>query len=103
MKRRTREIIAYRDYSNNIDGIQDNLTLLTNKLATSKDIKESQDINNGIQLQVAQLDLVKSQVELMNEQNKRVDEIEKRQKQQLFRESMKRNDDRRVTPPNFSN
>jgi hypothetical protein len=52
---------------------------------------------------VAQLEITKSQVQLMNEQNKRLDDIDKQQKQQLFRESMKRNDDRRVTPPNFSN
>ena len=66
--------------SNNIDG-------LTKKLATSKDIKESQDINNAIQLQVAQLEITKTQVELMNEQSRALDDVERRQKEQLLKQN----------------
>jgi type IV secretion system protein VirB5 len=96
--RRFKEIATYQEYSNNIGGIQNNLDGLTRKLATSRDIKESQDINNAIQLQVAQLEITKSQVQLMNEQNKRMDDIDKQQREQLFRKSMKTNDTRRFTP-----
>jgi type IV secretion system protein VirB5 len=103
MIRRVDEISTYERYSTNLTNVKSNLQELTTKLAASKDIKESQDINNAISLQVAQLEITKSQVQLMNEQNKRLDDIDKQQKQQLFRESMKKNDDRRVTPPDFSN
>ena len=42
MERKVRDIAAYQEYSNNLDGISNNIDGLTKKLATSKDIKESQ-------------------------------------------------------------
>jgi type IV secretion system protein VirB5 len=96
--RRFKEIATYQVYSSNMEDVQGNLEKLTRKLATSQDIKESQDINNAIQLQVAQLEITKSQVQLMNEQNKRMDDIDRQQREQLFRKSMKTNDTRRFTP-----
>ena len=87
MERKVRDIAAYQEYSNNLDGISTNIDGLTKKLATSKDIKESQDINNAIQLQVAQLEITKTQVELMNEQSRTLDDVEKRQKEQLLKQN----------------
>lgn len=85
MERKVRDIAAYQTYTNNLDGIHNNLEGLTRKLATSKDIKESQDINNAIQLQLAQLELTKTQIELMNEQSRTLDDVERRQKEQLLK------------------
>ena len=87
MERKVRDIAAYQEYSNNLDGISNNIDGLTKKLATSKDIKESQDINNAIQLQIAQLEITKTQVELMNEQSRTLDDVEKRQKEQLLKQN----------------
>ena len=87
MERKVRDIAAYQEYSNNLDGISNNIDGLTKKLATSKDIKESQDINNAIQLQVAQLEITKTQVELMNEQSRALDDVERRQKEQLLKQN----------------
>ena len=87
MERKVRDIASYQEYSNNLEGISTNIDSLTKKLATSKDIKESQDINNAIQLQVAQLEITKTQIQLMNEQSRTLDDVEKRQKEQLLKQN----------------
>jgi type IV secretion system protein VirB5 len=94
MVRRVHEVAVYQEYSNSLGVMTDNLTDLSNKLANSQDIKESQDIGNAIQLQVAQIDLTRTQVELMNAQNARLDKIEEKQKEQLFLQSIRANDTR---------
>lgn len=94
MVRRVHEVAVYQEYSNNLGEISDNLSDLSNKLANSQDIKESQDIANAINMEVAKLELTKSQVELMNAQNARLDKIEEKQEEQLLKQSLRKVDDR---------
>lgn len=89
MVRRVQEVATYQTYSDNLSKISDNLSNLSYKLTTSSDIKESTDIGNAIAVQVAQLNLTKTQVQLMNEQNKKLDLIEQKQKEQLITQSRK--------------
>ncbi|MDY0196007.1 MAG: type IV secretion system protein [Sulfurovaceae bacterium] len=84
IKRKVQEIAVYQEYSKTLDTIGTNIKNLGNKLVMSQDIKESQDIQNAIQLQVAQLDLTKTQVELMNSQGQRLDQIEIKQNKQIM-------------------
>lgn len=103
MNKRVKEIATYQAFTNNLDEIASNLGVLSQKLTTSKDIKESQDINNAIQLQVAQLQTIKSYVDLMNLQNKSKDEIDSKQQRQIIKNSMDTKETRRFNPPTFGN
>lgn len=88
MVRRVQEVAVYQEYSTNLLEMSTTLSNLGQKVANAQDIKESQDLSNAIQLQLAQIDLTKTQVELMNAQNIRLDMIEKQKKEQLFKQSL---------------
>ncbi len=90
MVRRTNEIVYYQKYNNTLNVLADDLVDLAYKLSNSQDIKESQDIGNAIQLKKAQIDLAKTKAELIIAQNQRLDMIEKKQKEQLIKQSMKK-------------
>lgn len=87
MVRRVQEVATYQTYSDNLTKVHDNLSNLSYKLTTSNDIKESTDIGNAIAVQVAQLDLTKTQLQLMNEQNKRIDYIEQKHQEELIKQT----------------
>lgn len=87
MVRSVQEVATYQAYKDKLSSSSTKLGDLSQKLANSKDIKESQDIQNAIQMELAQLEVAKAQVELMDTQNKSLERIEKRQKQQLYKQS----------------
>ena len=79
-----KEIAVYEQFNKQIDTIGTNVANLSQKLASSNDIKESADIGNAIGIQMAQLEITKTQVNLMNSQNIRVAAIEEEQAKQLM-------------------
>ncbi len=83
LARKTKELVVYEKFGKQIDEITDNVNELSVKLANSGDIKESNDINNAISAQMAKLELTKTQIELMNAQNIRQEQIEKAQEEKL--------------------
>ncbi len=87
MVRSVQEVATYQAYKDNLSSVSTKLGDLSQKLANSVDIKESQDIQNAINMEIAQLEVVKAQVELMDRQNKSLENIEKRQKQQMYKQS----------------
>ena len=87
MVRSVQEVATYQAYKDNLSSVSTKLGELSQKLANSVDIKESQDIQNAIQMELAQLEVAKAQVELMDTQNKSLERIEKRQKQQLYKQN----------------
>lgn len=84
MVRRVHEVAVYQEYNKNLNLMANDLNDLAVSLANSQDIKESQDIGNAIQLKIAQIDLTKTKIELMNAQNERLDKVEQKQKEQLI-------------------
>lgn len=92
VKRRVQEIAVYQDYTKTLDTISDNIVELAKKLTNSQDVKESADIQNAISIQLAQLDLTKTKVEVMNAQNERLDQIEQKQSKQIISASMREED-----------
>jgi len=63
------EIATAMVYSDELDATAKRLKDLGEKLAKSKDLKTSQDIGNAISLEMAQLELGKSKVEMMAKAN----------------------------------
>jgi len=82
MVRRVNEVATYQDYNEHLNTVSTKISDLSSKLTTSADIKESTDIGNAINAQVAQFEITKTKLALMNEQNKRLDEIEKEQREE---------------------
>jgi type IV secretion system protein VirB5 len=87
MVRNVQEVATYQAYKDNLSSVSTKLGDLSQKLANSKDIKESQDIQNAIQMEIAQFEVAKAQVELMDTQNKSLKSIEQRQKEQLYKQN----------------
>jgi len=87
MVRSVQEIATYQAYKDNLSSVSTKLGDLSQKLANSVDIKESQDIQNAINMEMAQLQVAKAQVELMDTQNKSLAAIEQRQKEQMYKQN----------------
>ncbi len=94
MVRRVNEIAAYQKYKDDLTDSYNELSVLAAKLASSEDLKESQDIGNAINLTIAQLNIKKSQIELVNAQNEQLRYIEERQREQLYIKKLRKKDDR---------
>ncbi|RXK13231.1 hypothetical protein CP965_05375 [Halarcobacter mediterraneus] len=92
MTRRVQEIAVYQEANTSLGSITDDLNSLANKLANSTDIKESQDINNAIQMKMAQVEVIKTQIELFNQQSKSLDQIDIKNKEQEFKKSLRKAD-----------
>ncbi len=82
--RKAQELVVFDEYADQIESISNDVQDLTIKLAKSKDIKESNDINNAIAAKMAQFKLAKSQIELINAKNERIDRLEREQRRKLF-------------------
>ncbi len=87
MVRSVQEIATYQNYSTQLQTFSNKLKDLSTKLANSKDPKESQDISNAISMQLAQIQVSKTQIMLMQAKNRSVERAEKRQKEQLEKKS----------------
>jgi len=83
MVRNVQEIATYQHTTQKLKKILNNLKKLSNKRQKSKDVKEAADISNAIQMQLAQLEIIKTQVEMMESQNRAKARIDKRQAQQI--------------------
>ncbi|AWI35161.1 type IV secretion system protein [Helicobacter apodemus] len=60
------QVETYNQASKQMDTISATLKKLQDKLVNAKDIKESTDIGNAIQLEVAKIQIVKNQIDLAN-------------------------------------
>jgi type IV secretion system protein VirB5 len=86
MVRKVQEIATYQMFSEELTQRANKLETLSLSLARSKDEKESQDIGNAIQMELAQLQITKTQIDLMKANNEAKERVEQRQKEQLFKE-----------------
>lgn len=82
MIRNVQEIATYQETTKSIKKIAQKLKDLSGLRSKSKDIKQSSDISNSIQMQIAQLQLIKTQLDMMESQNKSRERVEQRQTEQ---------------------
>lgn len=85
------DVVKYEEFADNMAINAANLKALSQRLKNSKDIKESQDINNAIQMEVAQLKMQQMQIDLYNKSRERNEQIQEEQKQQLYKARYKNN------------
>ncbi|MGX7835305.1 transport associated protein 4 [Campylobacter fetus subsp. venerealis cfvi02/298] len=80
-------IVFLNERSENISSYTKDLNKLAKKLKNSKDVKESADIGNAIQLKVALLQAEKIQIDLMNDKKERNKEvIEERERAEALKQ-----------------
>jgi len=91
MIKNVQEIATYQETTKQIKKVASKLKDLSKLRAKSKDVKQSADISNSIQMQVAQLQLIKIQLDMMESQNKSRERVDRRQKEQMMKEKRKNN------------
>lgn len=91
------QVETYNNAAKQMDTITKTLLQLQERLANSQDIKESSDINNAIQLQTAQLQVVKNQVDLANASYENQRRIKEEQAKQEYAKSFETSKNMRVT------
>ena len=84
MTRNVQEMAAYQSYSTQLQTFSNKLKDLSVKLANAENQKDSQDIANAINMQMAQLNATKAQIDLMKSNNEALEKAEQRQKEQLY-------------------
>ena len=92
MIRDVQEIATYQETTKTIKKIAGKLKDLSKLRSKSKDIKQSSDIANSIQVQIAQLQLIKIQLDMMESQNKAKERVDERQVEQLIAQKRKNAD-----------
>ncbi len=85
MVRNVQEIATYQHTTQKLKKIMENLKSLSDKRAQSKDVKQSADVANAMQMQLAQLEIIKTQVEMMEAQNRSKERVDHRQSEQIYK------------------
>jgi len=86
MVRNVQEIATYQHTTQKIKRIMENLKSLSNKRIDSEDVKQSADIGNAIQMQLAQLEIIKTQIGMMESQNRSKERVDHKQLMQLSKQ-----------------
>jgi len=86
MVRNVQEIATYQHTTQKLKRIMENLKVLSQKRSLSEDVKQSADIANAIQMQLAQLEIIKTQVEMMEAQNRSKERVDRRQLIQISKQ-----------------
>lgn len=89
LKRDVTEIATIQESKNKTDEIFKNLDDLSKKLSNTKDIKDSQDVQNAINVELAQLQIINMRLDMLNKQNQARARIEEEQKLQKRKEKQK--------------
>ncbi|ECP6302853.1 type IV secretion system protein [Campylobacter jejuni] len=82
------QVETYNQASKQMDTISETLKKLQDKLVNSKDIKESTDVGNAIQLEVAKIQMVKNQIDLANASYENQRRIKQEQDMQEYSKSL---------------
>ncbi|EAJ1255037.1 type IV secretion system protein [Campylobacter lari] len=83
------QVETYNQASKQMDTISETLKKLQDKLVNSKDIKESTDVGNAIQLEVAKIQMVKNQLDLANSSYENQRRIQQEKAMQEYSKSLK--------------
>jgi type IV secretion system protein VirB5 len=85
MVRNVQEIATFQHTTKHLKKVMQNLKQLSQKRQNSKSVKESADIANAIQIQLAELEMMKTQVDMMIAQNRSKARVDRRQSEQIMR------------------
>ncbi|RBQ32260.1 hypothetical protein CRU92_00690 [Arcobacter sp. FW59] len=88
LQREVTQIATVQESNKMVDETSKNLEELSKKISNTQDIKESQDIANAINMELAQLQVVSMKMDMMEKQNQaedRAEDEQKKRKQAMLR------------------
>ncbi len=88
LKREVTQIAVIKETNKMVDQSSKNLEKLSKSISSSQDIKESQDIANAINMELAQLQVVNMKMEMFNKQNEAQERAEIEQIERNFASNM---------------
>lgn len=89
LEREVQQIAVVQESNKLVDASSKNLEDLSKKISNTKDIKESQDIANAINMEIAQLKVVQMKMDMLSKQQeaqRRAEEEQKKQEIVMLRE-----------------
>ena len=93
LKREVTQIATVQESNAMVQKSASNLEDLSKKISDTKDIKESQDIANAINMELAQLQIVSMKMDMMTKQNEAQARAEEEQKLRLYKSTLNKHPD----------
>ncbi|MCG3693082.1 type IV secretion system protein [Aliarcobacter butzleri] len=88
LQREVTQIATVQESNKMVNKTAENLEDISKKISNTQDIKESQDIANAINMELAQLQVVNMRMEMLSKQNQAQEKAEEEQKQRHFESKM---------------
>ncbi|MFV7789407.1 type IV secretion system protein [Aliarcobacter lanthieri] len=88
LTRQVTQIATVQESNKMVDETSKNLEELSKKISNTQDIKESQDIANAINMELAQLQVVSMKMDMMEKQNQAVEKAEKEQQIKQYKSTL---------------
>ena len=93
LQREVTQIATVQETKKMVDTSAENLEKLSKKVSNSQDIKESQDIANAINMEMAQMQIIQMKIDMMEKNNQAMARAEEEQKQRQFESTLNKHSD----------
>lgn len=88
LQREVTQIATVQETKKIVDKSSQNLEDLSKKISNTRDIKESSDVANAINMEIAQMQIVQMKMDMLSKQNQAQEKAEEEQKQRHFESKM---------------
>lgn len=88
LTREVETIATVQETKKIVDKSSQNLEDLSKKISNTRDIKESSDVANAINMEIAQMQIVQMKMDMLSKQNQAQEKAEEEQKQRHFESKM---------------
>ena len=93
LQREVTQIATVQETKKLVDTSAENLEDLSKKISNTQDIKESQDIANAINMEMAQMQIIQMKIDMMEKNNQAMARAEEEQKQRQFESTLNKHSD----------
>ena len=93
LQREVTQIATVQESNMMVAKTAENLEALTKKAANTQDIKDSQDIANAINMEMAQMQIIQMKIDMMEKNNQAMARAEEEQKQRQFESTLNKHSD----------
>ena len=93
LQREVTQIATVQETKKMVDTSAENLEKLSKRVSSSQDIKDSQDIANAINMEMAQMQIIQMKIDMMEKNNQAMARAEEEQKQRQFESTLNKYSD----------
>ena len=93
LQREVTQIATVQETKKMVDTSAENLEKLSKRVSSSQDIKDSQDIANAINMEMAQMQIIQMKIDMMEKNNQAMARAEEEQKQRQFESTLNKHSD----------